>query len=194
MQTDTTESKAGDLLARVAKGSEKAMEHCIAKYGGLIWSIVNRYVKNRSSAEDVVQETFTDLWKSSHRFNPSIATESTFIGVLARRRALDHIRKESRRPTFEQIPDSEGSQQSVDPNTSLRCASQDVREALKQLPTETQAIFKLHFELGKTHPEIVEATGLPLGTVKTRLRRGLIEIRNVIQRLEKAQPSNPTAR
>lgn len=170
------------------------MENCITKYGGLVWSIAQRYVSDRSSAEDVVQETFTDLWKSAKRYDPAIATECTFVGMLARRRAIDFARKESRRPRLEPLPE-EGSmpEPSTDPEGSLRCESEDVRAALRQLPDETQKIFTLHFDEGMTHPEIVEKTGLPLGTVKTRLRRGLIEVRNQLRRLDGAQPATSTS-
>jgi RNA polymerase sigma-70 factor (ECF subfamily) len=185
----------GSLLQQVALGTERAMEDCLTKYGGLVWSIAQRYAKDRSSAEDIVQETFTDLWKSAGRYDPAVATESTFIGMLARRRAIDFARKESRRPIFETLPDAEALPHvSPEPSAARSCESQDVRDALKQLPEETQQIFCLHFDEGMTHPEIVEETGLPLGTVKTRLRRGLIDVRNILHRLEGVQPSLSSAR
>ena len=66
-----------------------------------------------------------------------------------------------------------------------------MRGALKQLPEDTQTLFSLHFDHGMTHSEIVERTGMPLGTIKTRLRRGLIEVRNILQRLEKGDQPSP---
>lgn len=185
----------GRLLQQVAQGIEHAMEHCVTKYGGLVWSIAQRYAKDRSSAEDIVQETFTDLWKSANRYDPSVATESTFIGMLARRRAIDFARKESRQPFLEPLPDAESLPHvSPEPSAASRCESQDVRDAIKQLPGETQQIFSLHFDEGMTHPEIAEKTGIPLGTIKTRLRRGLIDVRNILHRLEGVQPSLSSAR
>lgn len=65
------------------------MEDCISEYRGLMWSIVRKYSRNQSDAEDLVQEIFTSLWKVAPRFDPKHATETTFIGMLARRRALD---------------------------------------------------------------------------------------------------------
>ena len=115
--------------------------------------------------------------------------------MLARRRAIDYARKESRRPKLEPMPEAESLPQSaVDSTASVSCDSANVRAALKDLPEETQQIFALHFEQGMTHPEIVKETGLPLGTVKTRLRRGLIELRNKLRRLDGANnptPANP---
>jgi len=181
---------SGGILVEVARGIESAMEHCIRKYAPLVWSIARRHVQDQTAAEDIVQETFTDLWKSAKNYKPSMAAESTFVGMLARRRAIDFVRKENRRPILEPLPESDSlSHASVESQTSLRCDSDDVRSVLKELPEETRTIFSLHFDKGLTHPEIVEATGLPLGTVKTRLRRGLIELRNRLRRLDDAQPS-----
>ena len=182
------------ILREVARGTAHAMDLCITKYGGLVWSIAQRYVKDRCSAEDVVQETFTDLWKSAKRYNPAVATECTFVGMLARRRSIDYLRKESRRPTLEPLPETESlSHAAIEPSAATHCESEDVRAALKQLTEETQLIFSLHFDQGMTHPEIVEKTGLPLGTVKTRLRRGLIEVRNKLRLSEGAQPPLPAS-
>ena len=169
------------------------MGHCIKEYAPLVWSIVRRYVKNPSSAEDVVQETFTDLWKSAKRYNPAIATHTTFVGLLARRRAIDFTRKEGRRLQPESLPEEENLFFASDhPSPLARCEREDVRKALQGLPEETRTIFVLHFEEGMTHPEIVEKTGLPLGTVKTRLRRGLIDLRNQLCPGDGASNSNPS--
>lgn len=176
------------ILGEVALGIERAMDKCISRYGGLVWSIAQRYVRNRSAAEDVVQETFTDVWRTAKRYDPSIATECTFIGMLARRRAIDFARRENRRPQFEPLPEAESlSHLSAQPSSAINCKSENVRRAIKLLPEETQRIFQLHFDDGLTHPEISEKTGLPMGTVKTRLRRGLIEVRDKLRHLEGAE-------
>jgi RNA polymerase sigma-70 factor (ECF subfamily) len=183
-------SDNGVILLKVAQGDERAMEQCISKYSPLVWSIAKRHVQDRSAAEDIVQETFTDLWKSANRYNPDIATESTFVGLLARRRAIDFARKESRRPQLEPMPETESfPEAAMESPVALHCESEDVRVALRKLPEETQQIFSLHFDEGMTHPEIVEKTGLPLGTVKTRLRRGLIDLRNNLCRRDRGQQS-----
>jgi len=140
------------------------MERCITKYGGLVWSIAQRYVKDRSSAEDIVQETFTDLWKTAKRYDPAIATECSFIGMLARRRAIDFARKESRRPQLEPLPEADHIPLASDESTAaMRCDSEQVRAALGILPEETRQIFSLHFDQGMTHPEIVEKNRSSLG-------------------------------
>ena len=185
MANSNNNSTDDGILLKVAQGVGSAMENCISKYGGLVWSIARRYVKDRHSAEDVVQEIFTDLWKNARRYDPSIATECTFIGMLARRRAIDFARKQNRQPAMESLPEPEALPEiQASDKTTVRCEREQVREAIKELPEETRNIFALHFDKGMTHPEIAEQTGIPIGTVKTRLRRGLIEVRNILRRLD----------
>lgn len=192
MSVQTQQDSTEGILLQVAQGLEHAMERCITNYGNLVWSITLRYLKDRSAAEDLVQEIFTELWKKADRYNPAIASESTFIGMLARRRAIDYVRKENRRPQLESLEENESiSHATVESTSVVRCENEDVKNALKILPEQTQQIFSLHFDQGMTHSEIVEKIGLPLGTVKTRLRRGLIEIRDHLRRIEGAEPNFP---
>src|SRR5215813_5986353 len=89
------------LLARVASGDRGAVRDCIARYGGLVWSIARRF--EGADAEDAVQEIFLDLWKSAARFDPRIASESAFVAMITRRRLIDRRRTRRRRPTTETI-------------------------------------------------------------------------------------------
>ena len=153
MANNLPDQSDGGILQKVALGIERAMEHCIKKYSGLVWTIAKRYVRDHSSAEDVVQETFVELWKSAKRYDPAIATESTFIGMLARRRAIDYARKESRRPQLDPLPDAELlTQLTTEPPSVAYSAGEDVREVIKQLPEDTQQIFFFHFEQGIVNP------------------------------------------
>lgn len=187
----TPDEADSGILPQVACGVDHAMDQCIKQYSSLVWSIARRHVGNDAAAEDVVQEIFTDIWKSAKRFNAEVASEVTFVGVLARRRAIDFARRESRQVTIEPLPDAElTSHASREASPALSCEGKDIREALKQLPDDTQQIFALHFDQGMTHPEIAERTGLPLGSVKTRLRRGLIRIRDILHRLDGGPTSN----
>ncbi len=159
------------------------MNRCITQYGGLVWAIARRYIKDSAEAEDLVQEVFTEVWKKSASFNPTLASESTFIGLIARRRAIDFLRRSGRRPDFEPLSAAEALPQPVFQNHSVTCDPETVRSSLANLPADTRQLFHLFFEDGFTHPEIAEKTGLPLGTIKTRLRRGLITLRDQLQRL-----------
>ena len=166
------------------------MDLCITQYGGVVWSIVRRYIKDSVEAEDVVQEIFTEVWKKAASFNPAIASESTFIGMISRRRAIDFLRRQGRQPGFETLAAAESLPQPTAENSSITCDPETVKSSLANLPADTRELFHLFFEDGFTHPEIAEKTGLPLGTVKTRLRRGLIVLREQLQRISNTTPQS----
>lgn len=172
-----------DTLRKVAAGEARAMDLCIDRHGGLVWTIVRRYLKDTAEAEDLVQEVFTEIWKKASSFDPAIATESTFVGMIARRRAIDFLRRQGRQPGFETLDAAESLPQPTSENSSVTCDPETVKSSLANLPADTRQLFHLFFEDGFTHPEIAEKTGLPLGTVKTRLRRGLITLREQLQRI-----------
>ncbi|MES2922341.1 MAG: sigma-70 family RNA polymerase sigma factor [Verrucomicrobiota bacterium] len=171
------------ILPRVAAGEARAMNLCITQYGGIVWAIAKRYIKDNSEAEDLVQEVFTEIWKKAASFDPSIASESTFVGLIARRRAIDFLRRQGRQPGFEPLAAAESLPHPTSETSSITCDPETVKSSLANLPSDTRQLFHLFFEDGFTHPEIAEKTGLPLGTVKTRLRRGLITLREQLQRL-----------
>ncbi|MES2440809.1 MAG: sigma-70 family RNA polymerase sigma factor [Verrucomicrobiota bacterium] len=172
-----------NILPGIASGEPRAMDLCITHYGAIVWSIVRRYIKDSAEAEDVVQEVFTEIWKKAASFDPAIAAESTFVGMVARRRAIDFLRRQGRQPGFEPLAAAEFFPQPVAESPSITCDPETIKSSLANLPADTRQLFHLFFEDGFTHPEIAERTGLPLGTVKTRLRRGLITLREQLQRI-----------
>ncbi|MAB75454.1 MAG: RNA polymerase subunit sigma-24 [Verrucomicrobiales bacterium] len=168
----------------MALGESEAMEQCIASYGGLVWSIAHKYSRSHSDAEDLVQEIFTALWRCASRFDESAGSETTFIGMLARRRAIDWLRKQGRRPDFEPLTPNDAEMSTFSHQGAAKIDHGIVMSALERLPEETQELFRFHFERGLSHSEIADQTGMPLGTVKTRLRSGLLELRTYMKRLE----------
>jgi len=170
-----------EILPRVARREALAMNDCITQFGGLVWSIIRRYVQPDSEAEDVVQEAFSELWQKADRFDASRASAATFIGLIARRRSIDWLRRKSRRPELQPLPEDFDERMSAPVADTPRVDSESLHGALQQLPTEIRELFQLHFAKGLTHHEIADHTGLPLGTVKTRLRRGLITLRTLMR-------------
>lgn len=179
---DSTTTTSAGLLAEVARGDSRAMERCIEVHGPLVWGVVLRRVRDHSAAEDLTQEIFTEIWKFAGRHDPAVASEAGFIAMIARRRAIDWTRKQQRLPQMESLVASE-ELVAVSDGPGDGVDSEILWQALAPLPDETRRLFTLHFEQGMTHSEIAETTGLPLGSVKTRLRRGLIEARSLLQRL-----------
>ena len=81
------------ILFSLAREETGAFEKLVDQYGNLIWSIARRYLSNQTEAEDAVQEVFIAIWKSAGRFDPTKASEVTFVSMIARRRLIDHLRK-----------------------------------------------------------------------------------------------------
>ncbi len=169
------------------------MDSCINTYGGLVWSIARKHARENSDAEDLVQEIFTALWRSAERFDEKIGTETTFIGMLARRRAIDWLRKQGRRPDLEPLSAESLEMKAPSRHPASAVDHSSVMQALEKLPDETQQLFRFHFESGMSHSEIANETGMSLGTVKTRLRRGLLELRNIVSRLDAPSPTGATS-
>jgi RNA polymerase sigma-70 factor (ECF subfamily) len=169
------------ILQRVARGEHSAVQECLDRYSGLVWSLARRFCYNQSEAEDAVQEIFLDLWKSAARFDPAIASEATFVAMISRRRLIDRRRRASRQPDAETIgrnmvqPD-ESPERPAEVAEQARVAAR----AMESLRPEQQRVLRLSIYQGLSHEKIAEATGLPLGTVKTHVRRGLIRIRELL--------------
>lgn len=174
-------AEAPGILQRVASGDPAAVRECLDRFGGLVWSLARRLTPTASEAEDAVQEIFIDVWKSSGRYDPSIASETAFVAMIARRRLIDRQRRAGRRPNEEQVP--EGAASSVSAPEDRASISDDVgrvSEAFDQLSDEQQRVLRLSIHQGLSHEKISRATGLPLGTVKTHARRGLIKLRELL--------------
>ena len=177
------------LLPRIAGGDRSAIRDCIARYGGLVWSLARRAAQN--DAEDAVQEIFVDLWKSAARFDPDLGNEVTFVATVARRRLIDRRRQRQRRPETESFGDAGEatavSSSGVAPEMGAEAAL--AARALDQLRPEQRQVLILTACHGLSHEEVATSTGMPLGTVKAHARRGLIRVREALG--EVAVPGAP---
>jgi RNA polymerase sigma-70 factor (ECF subfamily) len=166
------------ILARVARGDAKAVRECIDEFGGLVWAIARRMTRTRADAEDAVQEIFVDVWRSAARFDPAQGSEKVFVTTIARRRLIDRLR----RSKMSHLHDSEDVLEDVrwaEPGNAGEIALEAERAAavVARLRPDQRNVLKMGLLQGMTHSEIARATGMPLGTVKTQMRRGLIQVR-----------------
>ena len=170
------------LLHRVAAGEQNAVDECLDRYGNLVWSLARRFTSNRTDAEDAVQEIFIELWSHASRFDADKASETTFVAMLARRRLIDRLRKTKREPTTEELH-AAASVEQVDREADLETKDQAARaqRIIEALKPEQQQIIRLAVYDGHTHQSISESLGIPLGTVKTHLRRGLLRVREAME-------------
>jgi RNA polymerase sigma factor (sigma-70 family) len=169
------------ILQRVANGDRDAIEGCLKKYGGLVWSLARRMLRDSDEAEDAVQEIFVDIWKNAGRFDGSKASETTFIAMIARRRLIDKIRYSTRRISADSLDDVLLEPFTrADKEMEISIEARQAAEAMRSLRPEQQQVLKLSIVQGMSHQEISEATGMPLGTVKTHARRGLLSVREYL--------------
>ena len=177
---------AESILPLVAAGNRDAMERCLERYENLVWSAARRYLGASAEAEDIVQEIFIELWQKAGRFDPARASESTYVMLIARRRLLDERRRQSRHPVSAPLDAAEEKETQPEPGSLLDDEARQVLGALQGLPAEQQRLLRLSLGEGLTHAEISAQTAVPLGTVKTLLRRGLLRLREATRRI------NPT--
>jgi RNA polymerase sigma-70 factor (ECF subfamily) len=171
------------ILERIAAGDSSAVNECVDRYGNLLWSLARRYLRNVTDAEDAVQDVFIEIWRSAARYDPGIASESAFISTIARRRFIDRIRRTGRTPAMDSLDDEEGAP--IDPGVAATVEDDTevaiVARVLADMDPEHQKILGMSLYEGYSHSEIAEQLDIPLGTVKTRVRRGLIHIREQLQ-------------
>ena len=169
------------ILQKIAGGDQGAVQECLKSYGGLVWSLARRMLRNTEDAEDAVQEIFLDVWKNAQRFDPAQASETTFIAMIARRRLIDRIRHVQRRISADSLDDvlAEPSVRS-DRTLQTNVEAREAAKALEQLRPEQRQVLQLSIVQGLSHQEIADATGMPLGTVKTHARRGILQVREIL--------------
>ena len=166
------------LLSRIGRGDRRAVAHCIEEYSGLVWSLARRFIANESDAEEAVQEIFLEIWSTAARFDPARSGEATYISMIARRRLIDQVRKSGREPGKEPLQDHE-QDLSRDGQVALESAvdTSRVLQLIETMDPPQDEILRMSTWLGMSHAAIASQTELPLGTVKSHLRRGLLRIR-----------------
>ena len=165
------EDDDGLLVARLAAGDDDAIGELFDRYGSFLLGIAQRVLRSRERAEDVVQEVLTLLWTEPARFDPERGSLRAFLGIQAQRRAIDTVRRETRREARED-------RDATDPTRRPggREATDDVvvaavvREAIERLPDDQRIAVELAFWHGRTYREVAAILEIPEGTAKSRLR------------------------
>jgi len=173
------------VLERIAAGDPAAVREALDLYGDLVWSLARRFTRTEADAEEAVQDIFVLLWRKSAQFDPSKGREATFVSVLARRMLIDRWRRTSRDPApVSSRAGAETSAGATDGDFLERDeATAAALEAFAELDEEVQTVLRLSVEHGCSHGAISDITGMPLGSVKTRVRTGLRRIREALRPL-----------
>jgi RNA polymerase sigma-70 factor (ECF subfamily) len=171
------------LLGAVAEGEQRALADLYARTSAKLYGICLRLLGNESEAEDVLQETFLTVWRKASAFDPSRASPITWLAVLARNKALDRLRQ--RRAGGEPI---EAAAQIADDSPtadSLVEAAEDrerLAGCLSELEARHGALIRAAFLDGASYPELAERESVPLGTMKSWMRRSLTRLRGCLER------------
>lgn len=170
-----------DVLPRLSSGDPGAAEECLDRYGALVWSLARRHTVSSADAEDAVQDIFLDVWKNAGRFDATRASEAAFITMIARRRLIDRRRRSHRRP---QTLSLDVGFELADPLARQPEAAAEVglaARAIARLEPKERQVVLLSAHQGMSHSQIAAHTGMPLGTVKTYARRGLMRVREQLR-------------
>lgn len=166
------------ILERVAQGDQSAVNECVEQYGDLIWSLARRFLGGSPDAEDAVQEIFIEVWTSAERFNREVGKEVTFISTIARRRLIDRLRKNNR--SLDTSPIEDAPEANLADGEGEQAGAAEVEKVVEVLdtmePKQRQILYLSLYE-GYSHSEIAARMDMPLGTVKTKVRRGLVFVR-----------------
>jgi RNA polymerase sigma-70 factor (ECF subfamily) len=172
------------LLKRTAAGDSDALLALHKRYANLVYSMAWRVLQDVGLAEEVTQDVFLKLWRQAQRYDPDRGRFSAWLLSVTRFAAIDRLRREGRRPSTVDLW-ADG----VDPQAALELLlatdheswerGQHLRLLLMQLPAEQRQVVELAYFGGLTHSELAEQLGLPLGTVKGRLRLGLEKLRGL---------------
>lgn len=197
------------ILTRVAAGDAAAMRTCVDRYGPLVWKLAWRMLPARNEVEDAVQEVFISLWENADRYTDEFGEETTFVAMIARRRLIDRGRRmRHQRQLRERATERAGASPELpgvravtgdapaDPSEPVAEAEEvsRVREAMKELPERQRELLELALATGASHSEIAGRLDMPLGTVKTLIRRGMIRLRELVERAAEESAASPVER
>jgi len=175
-----------ELVRRMAAGDESALGTLYDRYSPLLHSVARRIVGDPDDAEEVLEETFWQAWRQAGRYEESRGGLSTWLVMIARSRAVDRVRarRRVREERWDELPepaaDTAGDDVSPLDSAQMDEVRRMVGRAVATLPPEQRQTVELAYFRGLSQSEIAEATGQPLGTVKTRARLALQKLREAL--------------
>ncbi len=177
---ERTQIVTDPVLPRIAAGDDRAVDECLARYGGLVWSLCRRLSPSASDAEDAAQDVFIEIWKQACRFDARIAAESTFIGMIARRKLVDRHRRRGRSLETTSLGTETVVAVADNGPDPVELADDAARAAacLQRLKETPRGVIKMSIYQGLSYSAIAEQLQIPVGTVKTYARRSLLQLRD----------------
>lgn len=182
-----SEPRAADLDERFAVGDPDALREAFDVHGALVLSICRRGLPSPEDADDALQQAFVAAWRARARFDPARGSLASWLAGITRNKVLDAQRALYRRRDVPASADDRDVLASTAPQVDVPTGPEQVadqlvvRAALGRLPADRRVALELAFFEGLTHPEVAERLGLPLGTVKSHIRRGLDALRDELE-------------
>ena len=174
------------LLNAIAGGAVWAMDSLYQRYSRILYSLAYRMVADHQVAEDLLQDAFLAVWRRATTYSPQTGAARSWLISILHHRTIDYLRRVRRRSTIQETPLEE-----LELNESIAypdawdaawqsVKSSHVRAALMKIPAEQRLVIELAYFQGWTHTEIAEGTQIPLGTIKARMRLGLIHLKEIL--------------
>jgi RNA polymerase sigma-70 factor (ECF subfamily) len=177
--TNPRSTTLGDLDAAFASGAAQLREAYDA-HGALVYSICRKAL-DEHAAKDVTQDVFVSAWRGRHQFDPQRGTLAGWLVGITKRRIIDHLRSERRHADRRADALHDAPDHHAEPEVERSVDQMLVVEALRHLPERSREMIELAYVHDLTHHAIAERTGVPLGTVKSDIRRGLLRIREHLE-------------
>jgi RNA polymerase sigma-70 factor (ECF subfamily) len=168
-----------DLLRRIGSGDQAALGDLYGRYSGLVYSVTRHILKDAGAVEEVLQDTFLHLWHIAASFDSARGTLGCWLAVMARHRSIDRLRQTH--AEGEEFPATLlGPVLDVESFAASNEKAGRIRAALRALPEAQRVAMELVYFEGLTQSEVAKRTGVPLGTVKTRLRTALASLKRIL--------------
>jgi RNA polymerase sigma-70 factor (ECF subfamily) len=175
------------LIGLIIHARAEALSELYDRYSRMVFSLALHSVGDTATAEEITQDVFLRVWQRARQYRADRAKVSTWLTSITRHRAIDQLRRRGSRPEqysvawAEITPGAEPAANGPEGAVSLGMERERVRAAIAQLPHEQQQVLALAYFQGLSQSQIAEATGQPLGTVKTRIRLGVQKLRELLQ-------------
>ena len=176
-----------DLLQRAGRGDARAFDQLYDRLAPRLFGLLRQMLHDEREAEDTLQDGFVLLWERASTFDPDRSRAFTWAVMLFRHKAIDRMRTLGRRnrlvdsAILERTTLGTSSYTGVDDEVQANERGLLVRDALGELPKDQRQMIEFAFLKGLTHHVIAESLGIPLGTVKTNIRRGLLRLRDLLK-------------
>ncbi len=178
-----------ELIDAIARKDQQALETLYDRYSKLLYTLILRIVRSPAEAEDILQELYLQVWHKANMFYSVRGNLSTWLMTLARNRAIDHLRSKSHRERTLRGPEGELmalSDQTIYANPLLLLEANEagniVRSALRKLSKSQRDMLELAYYEGLSQSEIASKSGTPLGTVKTRMRKAMLTLKESLMK------------